>query len=156
MYVWLCCIVLSVIILTLRQPILPGSIPSATICDAGDQNAHHISQLGCSSPKLQHCSRLCDQYRPTEPAMWTTSCYGQHAAQCFLGFLRAGEFTIQRAQDFDPSTLLCLEDVSEDSHSDTTMVCIRLKQSKTSPFRDGVDMFMKRTNSDLCPVAHCR
>ena len=60
---------------------------------------------------------------------------------------------IQRAQDFDPSISLCLEDVSVDSHSNPTMVCIRLKQSKTDPFRHRVDVFVGHTDSNLCLVA---
>ena len=30
---------------------------------------------------------------------------------------------------------------------------VRIKQSKTDPFRKGVDLFLGRTGSDICPVA---
>ena len=33
------------------------------------------------------------------------------------------------------------------------MVQIRLKQSKTDPFQHGIDIFLGRTNTDLCPVS---
>jgi len=32
-------------------------------------------------------------------------------------------------------------------------MCVRLKQSKTDPFRVGVSVFLGRTNTTLCPVA---
>jgi len=79
--------------------------------------------------------------------LWAACCLG------FFGFLRAGEFTIQKAQDFDPSLSLCPHDVSVDSHANPSMVRIHLKRSKTDPFRHGVDIFVGRTDSDLCPVA---
>ena len=71
----------------------------------------------------------------------------------FFGFLRAGEFTVRTAADFDPSSSLMLEDVAVDKHDDPSMVRIRLNQSKTDPFRHGVDVFLGRTRADLCPVS---
>ena len=32
------------------------------------------------------------------------------------------------------------------------MVRIRIKQSKTDPFRQGVDVYLGRTNNNVCPV----
>ena len=32
-------------------------------------------------------------------------------------------------------------------------VCIRIKQSKTDPFRKGIDLHVGKTGSVLCPVA---
>ena len=55
--------------------------------------------------------------------------------------------------DFDPSVALMLEDVAVDQHDSPKMVCIRLKQSKTDPFRHGVNVFLGRTKADLCPVS---
>lgn len=79
--------------------------------------------------------------------LWAACCVG------FFGFLRAGEFTVRTAADFDPSSSLMLEDVAVDKHDDPSMVRIRLKQSKTDPFRHGVDVFLGRTRADLCPVS---
>ena len=36
------------------------------------------------------------------------------------------------------------------------MLQIKIKQSKTDPFRRGVDLFVGRTSLDLCPVAALR
>ena len=70
-----------------------------------------------------------------------------------MGFMRAGEFTIKSAQDYDPSSSLSPQDISVDQHSDPSMICVHLKQSKTDPFRHGVNIYMGRTNTELCPVA---
>ena len=40
-----------------------------------------------------------------------------------------------------------------DSQSRTQVVRNTIKQSKTDPFRRGIDLFMGRTGNDLCPVA---
>ena len=79
--------------------------------------------------------------------LWAACCVG------FFGFLRAGEFTEKSASDFDPSSSLTLQDVAVDQHTDPSVVQIRLKQSKTDPFRHGIDIFLGRTNADLCPVS---
>ena len=56
------------------------------------------------------------------------------------GFLRAGEFTVRSREDFDPASSLTLEDIAVDRHDNPSVVQIRLKQSKTDPFRHGVDI----------------
>ncbi len=33
------------------------------------------------------------------------------------------------------------------------MIRVTIKQSKTDPFRKGIDLFIGKTESDLCPVA---
>ena len=79
--------------------------------------------------------------------LWAACCVG------FFGFLRAGEFTVRSTEEFDPSSSLMLEDVAVDKHDNPALVRIRLKQSKTDPFRHGVDIFLGRTQADLCPVS---
>ena len=79
------------------------------------------------------------------------------AACCvFFGFLRAGEFTLTAGQDFDPLSALTVQDMSVDQHANPSMVRLHQKQSKTDPFRHGVDVFLGRTNMVLCPVARAR
>ena len=76
--------------------------------------------------------------------LWAASCCG------FFGFMRSGEFTVDG--EFDPSRHLSPVDISVDSWSSPSWVCVHLKQSKTDPFRRGVDVYLGRTDSDLCPV----
>lgn len=94
--------------------------------------------------KSQWASHASD---PNYVMLWAACCVG------FFGFLRAGEFTVPSSQDFNPSSSLTVEDVSVDQHANPTLIRIHLKQSKTDPFRHGVDIYLGRTNVDLCPVA---
>ena len=54
---------------------------------------------------------------------------------------------------FDNSVHLGFGDVAIDNPSSPSFVRVRIKQSKTDPFRRGVDLFLGLTHTDLCPVA---
>ena len=73
--------------------------------------------------------------------LWAACCMG------FFGFMRAGEFTLKSAQDFNPSACLTPQDVAVDQHSNPSMLRVHLQQSKTDPFRHGVDIHLGRTDS---------
>ena len=73
---------------------------------------------------------------------------------CF-GFMCAGEFTVTSSQ-CDQHACLTAQDVAVDSHTHPTMVKVRTyisSQSKTDPFRHGVDIYLGWTDTPLCPVA---
>ena len=76
------------------------------------------------------------------------------AAACvrFFGFLRVGEFTVQSQSSYDPQVHLSLSDLSFDDHRAPTMVYLRIKQSKTDPFGQGVDVYVGATRKAVCPV----
>ena len=78
--------------------------------------------------------------------LWAASCVG------FFCFLRAGEFTIPSPQSYDDSVHLSLSDLAVDSHTTPLIKRLRIKQSKTGPLRQGVDIFLGATNTDICPV----
>ncbi len=65
---------------------------------------------------------------------------------CFFGFFRSGEITVPSAGSFCPKTHLTFEDVTVDSRQAPTLLCVRLKASKTDPFRVGVDVFIGKTD----------
>ena len=71
---------------------------------------------------------------------------------CFFGFMRAGEMTVPSETSFDPSSHLCITDVTIDCIDNPQMVKLYLKTSKTDPFRKGVEIILGRTNNALCPV----
>ena len=73
--------------------------------------------------------------------LWAAACTG------FFGFLRAGEFTIP-----SPQVHLNLSDLAVDRHSNPSLFRLRIKQSKTDPFHQGVEIFLGATNTDICPV----
>ena len=53
---------------------------------------------------------------------------------------------------YDESAHLCFKDVTVDSIQNPQALRVRLKASKTDPFRVGVDIFVGRTGNELCPV----
>jgi hypothetical protein len=72
---------------------------------------------------------------------------------CFFGFFRAGEITVPTAASFQPSQHLTWPDVSADDLSSPSMIRIVLKVSKCDQFGKGVEVFVGRSKSDICPVA---
>lgn len=78
--------------------------------------------------------------------LWAACC------MCFFGFLRSGEITVPSAAEYDADCLLSEGDVRLDSVSKPTVVQVRIKASKTDPFRKGVSVYLGRTDRDLCPV----
>ena len=79
--------------------------------------------------------------------LWAASCL------CFFAFMRARELTVPAEGAYDPSVHLSVGDVAVDDTKRPTLVRVTVKQSKTDPFRRGVDLFVGRTRSLLCPVA---
>ena len=71
---------------------------------------------------------------------------------CFFGFMRAGEITIPSWDAYDPSAHLSFADIAVDDPSKPSLMEVRVKASKTDPFRKGVNLYMGRTNNDLCPI----
>ena len=79
--------------------------------------------------------------------LWAAVCL------CFFGFLRAGEALVPSDATYDPAVHLSHGDVRVDSTSDPQCIEVRIKSSKTDPFRKGVTVLLGRTNAALCPVA---
>ena len=78
--------------------------------------------------------------------LWAAAC------TCFYGFFRAGELTVPSESAFDSSSHLCFSDVSVDCIHNPRVIKLRLKASKTDPFRKGVDVVLGRTHTEACPV----
>ena len=72
---------------------------------------------------------------------------------CFLGFLCSGELTVPSQFRYDPATHLSIQDVAVEYHEHPTMVQLSLKSSKTDPFWRGVQIVIRSTQDELCPVA---
>ena len=56
-------------------------------------------------------------------------------------------------KNYDEAVHLSVRDISVDDPEHPSMFKIRIKQSKTDPFRKGIDLFVGKTGSCLCPVA---
>ncbi len=54
---------------------------------------------------------------------------------------------------FDPTRHLTYADIRIDNSTCPRMVEVRIKASKTDPFRRGISVYIGRTENDLCPVA---
>ena len=54
---------------------------------------------------------------------------------------------------YDPGAHLSFSNIAVDDPTSPSFLKVRIKQSKTDPFRKGVDLFLGRTGSDICPVA---
>ena len=70
----------------------------------------------------------------------------------FFGFLRARELTVSGDDAFDPASHLTREDLAVNIPEDPTVVRVRLKASKTDPFKRGVTLLIGKGAPDLCPV----
>ncbi len=86
------------------------------------------------------------QVNPEGRMLWAA------ASLCFFGFMRSGEITLPEGNTFDEATHLGVGDLAVDSKMAPTTLRVRLKVSKTDPFRKGVDVFVGKTGNDLCPV----
>ena len=76
------------------------------------------------------------------------------AACCltFFGFLRVSEFTVPAQGQYDHTTHLSFADVSIDNKHSPQLLRIQIKQSKTDPFCQGVDVYLGRTEETICPI----
>ena len=78
--------------------------------------------------------------------MWAVSCL------CFFTFLRVGEMTVPGDNAFDPAVHLGVKDLALDHASSPSALRITNKQSKTDHVRHGVNLWVGKTGSELCPV----
>ena len=82
----------------------------------------------------------------TSIMIWAACCLA------FFGFLRVSEFTIPANDQYDESCHLSFNSISVDNRSNPQQLRISIKQSKTDPFRKGVDIFLGTTGNSVCPV----
>ena len=78
--------------------------------------------------------------------LWAACC------MAFFGFLRCGEFTVPSQTDYDPDMHLSLTDITLDDKVNPSVIQVTIKQSKTDPFRQGVDIYLGKTGKDICPI----
>jgi integrase len=73
---------------------------------------------------------------------------------CFFGFLRPGEVCVPPGGAFDEGAHLTIRDVQVDNLRNPQSIQIRIKASKTDPFRQRVFVYVGRTNHrPICPVS---
>jgi len=140
--------------LGMGNPFLPQSMPQLEYLLAGIK---HVEARAGKPPKprlpitpeiLGHLKArwLHEPAHPDNVMLWAAACTG------FFGFLRAGEFTVPSVRGYDPEVHLNVSDLALDSHTAPSLFRIKIKQSKTDPFRQGVNIFLGATNTSICPV----
>ena len=83
---------------------------------------------------------------PDTIMLWAAVCLG------FFAFLRAGEMTVPSDDGLDLNTHLTPQDISVDCPHRPAVMKVTIKTSKTDPFRKGIDLFLGKSETDLCPV----
>ena len=78
--------------------------------------------------------------------IWAACCLA------FFGFLRSSEFTVPAQDCFNNPIHLSPQDITIDCRHSPGMIKVSIKQSKTDPFRQGVDLYLDKTDKDICPV----
>ena len=74
------------------------------------------------------------------------------ATLCFFGFFRSGEITVPSTSAFEERRHLAWGDIAVDQASPPAVVRVHLKRSKCDQLGHGVDVFVGRTGTALCPV----
>ena len=78
--------------------------------------------------------------------LWAAACL------CYFGFLRAGELSVSTESSYDEGVHLNVADISFDKYPNPSTMRVKIKASKTDPFRQGIHIFMARTYKKLCPI----
>ena len=74
------------------------------------------------------------------------------ASLYFFGFFRSGELMVLSVTAFDELFHLAWGDVAVDDSNPPAVIKIHLKRSKCDQLGNGVDIYVGRTGTDICPV----
>ena len=85
------------------------------------------------------------RYSAFESLMLRSAC-----ALAFFGLLRCSEYTSPRRRSFDADATLLVQDISFNTMF--TLMYVRIKASKTDPFRTGCTIRVAAVGGNMCPV----
>ena len=88
-----------------------------------------------------------DSSNPDIVMLWAACCL------TFFCFMRAGDLTVPSDSGFDASAHLAWGDLAVDDPGQRNVLSVRIKASKTDPFRKGITLFVGKISSGLCPVS---
>ncbi len=77
------------------------------------------------------------------------------AALCFFGFFRLGEITVPSAEAFDMGAHLSFQDILVDNITKPQALRVRLKASKTDPFRKGLVFILDTPKMSCAQYPRC-
>ena len=78
--------------------------------------------------------------------IWAACCLS------FFGFLRVSEFTVPAQEQCDHTTHLSFANISINNKHSPQLIKVHIKQSKTDLFRQGVDIYLEKTERAICPI----
>ena len=78
--------------------------------------------------------------------MWAACCLA------FFRFPRSSEFTVPSQGAYDKEVHLSPSDLAVDNKAHPHLLRDTIKQLETDPFRQGITLFLGRTESSFCPV----
>jgi hypothetical protein len=87
-----------------------------------------------------------DLSTPDHCMLWAACTLG------YFGFLRASEFTVPSLDMFSSAIHLQVSDIAIDSYSTPSCMRIRIKASKTDPFRKGCNIHIGKGTFPLCAM----
>ena len=94
---------------------------------------------------LRRLRTVLDMANYDDVLFWVACCIG------FFGFLRSGEFTTT-TNKFDARIHMALDDVEIDRYENPSVMFVRIKCSKTDPFRKGHTLRLGVSGTDICAV----
>lgn len=114
------------------------------------QAAHHPTRIRL--PITIHIMKKIKEALSPELRSYNNTMLWAACCMAFFGFMRVGEFTIPTKGSYDKTSHLSLSDVSVDRRDNPRLLRVTIKQSKTDPFRRGVNIYLGATNGPICPV----
>ena len=110
------------------------------------QGSSSSSRLPITDDLMFVIWRSLDLRLPDHLMFWTACSLG------YFGFLRASEFTVPSLASFSPSSHLGVQDIAVDSPSTPSCMRVKIKASKTDPFRKGAFIHIGLGRPPLCAV----
>ena len=110
------------------------------------QGSSSSSRLPITDDLMLVIWRSLDLRLPDHLMFWAACSLG------YFGFLRASEFTVPSLASFSPSTHLGVQDIAVDSPSAPSCMPVKIKASKTDPFRKGAFIHIGLGRPPLCAV----
>jgi len=81
-----------------------------------------------------------------EPPSYDNTMLWAACCMAFFGFMRVGEFNIPTKDSYDKASHLSPSDISVDKRDNPHLLRVTIKQSKTDPFRQGVNVYLGATD----------
>ena len=130
-------------------PLLEYTLRGVKLHQANHKDTRSKKRLPVTPDILRKLRKTWERecHNPDYIMLWAACC------TCFFGFLRSGEITVPSIREFDPEGHLSEGDVSLNCQSNPSVVRVHIKASKTDPFRQGVYVYLGRTENELCPVS---